>query len=156
MLNQLQRSVVAPGGANGRSSEEEPIPTLDMLESQKQVKRVVHYLEQRVDSLRDLLDQRDKTLNLAFQFKDWKRNVKTVSTYHSRLPVAVIPVCLLTKRECYFDTQLHAFRAKLCLQLYGGIKVVYSAHKDAVIPCTFKYPCKIVFKHFVGTLSPVA
>ena len=90
MLNQLQRSVVAPGGANGRSSEEEPIPTLDMLESQKQVKRVVHYLEQRVDNLRDLLDQRDKTLNLAFQFKDWKRNIKTVSSYHSHLPVVVI------------------------------------------------------------------
>ena len=80
VLSQLQRSVVSPSGISGRSSEEEPIPTLDMLESQKQVKRVVHYLEQRMDSLRVSLDQRDKTLNLTFQFKDWKHNVKTVSS----------------------------------------------------------------------------
>ena len=80
VLSQLQHSVVAPSGVNGRGGEEEPIPTLDMLESQKQVKRIIHYLEQRVDSLRDSLSMRDKTLNLAFQFKDWKHNVKTVSS----------------------------------------------------------------------------
>ena len=59
------------------------MPTLDMLEAQKQVKRVTHYLEQRVDTLRDSLDMRDKTLNLAFQFKDWRRDVKTVRGHFS-------------------------------------------------------------------------
>lgn len=80
VLNQLQHSV-ASAGVNGRGGggEEEPMPTLDMLEAQKQVKRVVHYLEQRVESLRGSLDTRDKTLNLASQFKDWRSDVKTVS-----------------------------------------------------------------------------
>ncbi|KAK7113115.1 hypothetical protein V1264_012462 [Littorina saxatilis] len=79
VLNQLQHSV-ASAGVNGRGGggEEEPMPTLDMLEAQKQVKRVVHHLEQRVESLRGSLDTRDKTLNLAFQFKDWRSDVKTV------------------------------------------------------------------------------
>ncbi|XP_076451161.1 coiled-coil domain-containing protein 141-like [Babylonia areolata] len=76
VLSQLQQSVLGRGG--GRGGEEEPMPTLDTLESQKTVKRVIQYLEQRVDTLHDALDMRDKTLNLAFHFNDWKRNVKTV------------------------------------------------------------------------------
>ena len=80
VLGQLQLSSIPPHMMNGgRGGEEEPIPTLDALEAQKQVKRVIQYLEQRVDTLRENLDLQDKTLNLAFQFKEWRRDVKTVS-----------------------------------------------------------------------------
>lgn len=80
VLNQLQQSVGGSVGMGSHGGDEEPVPTLDLLEAQKQVKRIVQYLEQRVEILRNTLEQRDKVYNLHFQFTDWKRNVKTASS----------------------------------------------------------------------------
>ncbi|KAK3802342.1 hypothetical protein RRG08_034490 [Elysia crispata] len=63
---------------SGYSDNQGTVPTLDNLEAQKQVKRVLQYLTNRVDKLHDMLEDRDKSLNANMQFEEWKRNVKTV------------------------------------------------------------------------------
>ncbi|KAK6166178.1 hypothetical protein SNE40_022937 [Patella caerulea] len=65
--------------ANGRfHSGNESVSTLDNLEAQKQVNRVIQYLENRVDKLQDFLEDRDKSLNMNMQTEEWKRSIKTV------------------------------------------------------------------------------
>lgn len=96
LLLQLEHSVEEPTISSGRGGEEEPVPTLDLLEAQKQVKRVILYLEQRVDTLRAVLDSHDRMLNLAVQFTEWKRNVKTVSVfiYNYLCNVETVSLCM--------------------------------------------------------------
>ncbi|GFO38536.1 sec14 domain and spectrin repeat-containing protein 1 [Plakobranchus ocellatus] len=65
-------------GYSGYHDSQGTVPTLDNLEAQKQVKRVLQYLTNRVDKLQDLLEERDRSLNANLQFEEWKRNVKTV------------------------------------------------------------------------------
>lgn len=61
------------------NSEEDTASTLDNLEEQKQVKRLITYLENRVDKLQNLLEDRDRSLSLNLQYEDFQRNVKHVS-----------------------------------------------------------------------------
>ncbi|XP_046554784.1 SEC14 domain and spectrin repeat-containing protein 1-like [Haliotis rubra] len=74
LLNRLQYD----SSQSGFRSEDEVIPTLDNLEAQKQTKRVIQYLENRVEKLQDFLDDRDKYLNLSMKYSEWKRKVKSV------------------------------------------------------------------------------
>ncbi|CAG5126014.1 unnamed protein product, partial [Candidula unifasciata] len=65
-------------GFSGYSDNQGMIPTLDNLEAQKQVKRVLQYLTNRVDKLQEFLEDRDRSLNANMQYAEWKRNVKVV------------------------------------------------------------------------------
>ena len=62
------------------NSEDDPASTLDNLEDQKQVKRLITYLENRVDKLQNLLEDRDRSLSLNLEYEDFQRNVKHVSS----------------------------------------------------------------------------
>ncbi|KAH9498307.1 S14 domain and spectrin repeat-containing protein 1 [Bulinus truncatus] len=64
--------------ASGYSDSQGFVPTLDHLEVQKQVKRVLQYLTNRVDKLQDLLEDKDRSLNSSIQYEEWKRNINTV------------------------------------------------------------------------------
>jgi hypothetical protein len=61
------------------NSEEDTASTLDNLEDQKQVKRLITYLENRVDKLQNLLEDRDRSLSLNLEYEDFQRNVRNVS-----------------------------------------------------------------------------
>ena len=58
------------------------IMTLDDLEAQKQVKRIVQYLENRMEKLQDYLSERDRRLNLNVQYEDLQKEIRSVSKQH--------------------------------------------------------------------------
>ncbi|KAK3083009.1 hypothetical protein FSP39_011505 [Pinctada imbricata] len=63
------------------AAEEDAVTTLDNLEDQKQVKRMIQYLEGRVDKLQQVLEDRDRSLSINLQYEDLQRNIKTVLTW---------------------------------------------------------------------------
>nr|KAI8744805.1 SEC14 domain and spectrin repeat-containing protein 1-B-like [Biomphalaria glabrata] len=63
---------------SGYSDNQGFVPTLDNLEVQKQVKRVLQYLTNKVDKLQDYLEDKDRSMNSSIQYEEWKRNIKTV------------------------------------------------------------------------------
>ncbi|KAJ8320412.1 hypothetical protein KUTeg_001999 [Tegillarca granosa] len=58
--------------------EEAFATTLDNLEAQKQVKRSIQYLENRVDKLKYFLEDKDKSLSHNLQYEDLQRDIKRV------------------------------------------------------------------------------
>jgi hypothetical protein len=57
---------------------EESVTTLDNLEAQKQVKRLIQYIESRVEKIRAYLEDRDMTLNVEVQRDSVQREIRQV------------------------------------------------------------------------------
>ena len=60
--------------------DEEPVSTLDHLEAQKQVKRLIQYMDNRIDKLQNLLEDEDRSVITNQKFEDLQRHIKSVST----------------------------------------------------------------------------
>ncbi|XP_064597993.1 SEC14 domain and spectrin repeat-containing protein 1-B-like [Liolophura sinensis] len=70
VLNQLQRE--------GTSGFHNDASTLDNLESQRQVKRMIQYLEVKVDKVQEFLDDQDQALSHNVQFSELESGFKKV------------------------------------------------------------------------------
>ena len=57
---------------------EESVTTLDNLEAQKQVKRTLQYIENRLDKVAAYLDSRDRSLNIDVQRDGVQREIRQV------------------------------------------------------------------------------
>ena len=57
---------------------EESVTTLDNLEAQKQVKRMIQYIESRVEKIRAYLENRDRSLNVEVQRDTVQREIRQV------------------------------------------------------------------------------
>ncbi|OWF44350.1 SEC14 domain and spectrin repeat-containing protein 1 [Mizuhopecten yessoensis] len=73
LLSQLRRHRDPPQG-----QDKDSVWTLDDLEAQKQVKRLIQYIENRVEKLQNYLENRDRTLSLNLQYEELHRDIKTV------------------------------------------------------------------------------
>ena len=58
---------------------QESVTTLDNLEAQKQVKRMLQYLESRVDKVAAYLENRDRSLNMDVQRDTVQREIRQVT-----------------------------------------------------------------------------
>ncbi|KAL4216901.1 S14 domain and spectrin repeat-containing protein 1 [Mactra antiquata] len=58
--------------------DEEAVTTLDNLEAQKHVKRMLQYIENRVDKIRNYLDNRDRSLHVDVQRDTVQREIRQV------------------------------------------------------------------------------
>lgn len=57
---------------------EESVATLDNLEALKQVKRMLQYIENRVDKIRTYLENRDRDLHIDVQRDSVQREIRQV------------------------------------------------------------------------------
>ncbi|KAH3754772.1 hypothetical protein DPMN_189453 [Dreissena polymorpha] len=74
LLEKLQKySDVAMAGT-------EPVTTLDNLEAQKHAKRMLQYLEARVDKVASYLDSKGRNLDLDVQRDSVQREIRQVSS----------------------------------------------------------------------------
>lgn len=72
-MNRLQQQ------EDRHQGEEEPVSTLDHLEAQKQVKRLIQYMENRIDKLQGLLEDQDRSGVTNQKFEELQRHIKSVS-----------------------------------------------------------------------------
>lgn len=75
LLNRLhhQNDIVIPPG------DDEAVSTLDHLEAQKQVKRLIQYMENCIEKLENLLEDEDRSVITNQKFEDLQRHIKAVS-----------------------------------------------------------------------------
>ena len=66
---------------------QESVTTLDNLEAQKQVKRMLQYLESRVDKVAAYLENRDRSLNMDVQRDTVQREIRQVTCFLGGRPL---------------------------------------------------------------------